>query len=156
MAVKGLSQLLARFNAIQPSPKLMRDLALSAVREQKLLAPRKTGNLGRSIGIGQVTDSYAETIARANYAAFVELGTGLYGPKRKKYEIKPRNKKALRFAPKGQGRLTGSPRSGGPVIFAKRVNHPGTKAQPFMVPGAQKAVKDLGVEFIVDRWNAAA
>jgi hypothetical protein len=149
MAVKGLSQLLSRFAAIKPSPKLMRDLALHAVREQKLLAPRKTGNLGRSIGVGRVTDNYAETIAKANYAAFVELGT-------RPHVIRPKSKKVLRFAPRGAGRLSGSPRKGGAVVFARRVHHPGTKAKPFMVPGAKRAVDALGAEFIVRQWNSAA
>ena len=149
MAVKGLSQLLSRFAAIQPSPKLMRDLALTAVREQKKIVPRKTGNLGRSIVVGRVTDTYAETVATANYAAYVELGT-------RPHVIRPRNKKVLRFAPRGSGRLSGSPRSGGSVVFARRVNHPGTKPKPYMVPGATKAVQDLGADFIVRQWNSAA
>lgn len=149
MAVKGLSHLLARFAAIKPNQKLMRNLALTAVREQKVLVPRKTGNLGRSIMVGRVTDSYAETIATANYAAYVELGT-------RPHVIRPRNKKVLRFAPRGQGRLSGSPRSGGSVVFARRVNHPGTKAKPYMVPGAKKAVSELGAADIVKAWNEAA
>lgn len=149
MAVKGLSQLLSRFAAIKPSPKLMRNLALHAVREQKLLAPRRTGYLGRSIGVGRVTDTYAETVAKANYAAFVELGT-------RPHVIRPKNKKVLRFAPRGGARLSGSPRSGGTVVFARRVHHPGTKAKPFMVPGAKRAVDALGADFIVRQWNEAA
>ena len=149
MAVKGLSQLLSRFEAIKPNPKLMRNLALQAVKEQKLHAPVKTGNLRRSILVGTVTDRYAETKATANYAAFVELGT-------RAHTIRPRNRKALRFAVGGNARLSGSPRSGAPVIFAKRVRHPGTKAKPFMVPGATKAVRDLGADFVVRAWNDAA
>lgn len=149
MAIKGLSQLLSRFEAISPNPKLMRNLALTAVREQKIMAPYKTGNLRRSIMVGAVTDKYAETRATANYAAAVELGT-------RPHVIRPRNRKALRFAAGGSGRLSGSPRSGGPVIFAKKVNHPVTKAKPYMVPGATKAVRELGADFVVRAWNDAA
>lgn len=137
MAVKGLSQLLSRFAAISPNPRLMRNLALSAVREQKTLSPVRAGNLRRSILVGRVSDNYAETRATANYAAAVELGT-------KPHVIRPRTKKALRF------------KSGGAVVFTKRANHPGTKAKPFMVPGAKKAVEDLGADFIVEQWNSAA
>lgn len=147
--IKGIPQLRARFEAIKPSPDLMRALALTAVREQKLLVPRRTGNLGRSIGIGSVGPTFAETIATANYAAFVELGT-------KPHTIVPRNRKALRFAVGGGATLAGRPRSGSSVVFAKKVNHPGTKPHPFMVPGAEKAVRELGVEPIVKRWNDAA
>lgn len=147
--LKGLPQLRARLEAIKPNPQLMRELALQAVAEQKRLVPRKTGNLGRSINVGRVTDRSAETLARANYAAHVEFGT-------RAHTIVPRRKKALRFAPAGSGRLSGSPRKGGSVIFAKRVRHPGTKAQPFMLPGAVRAVQRLGADFIVKLWDRAA
>lgn len=149
VTLKGASQLRSRFEAIKPSPDLMRDLALTAIREQKLMSPVATGNLRRSIVIGSVTNTSAETIATASYAAFVELGT-------KAHDIVPRAKKALRFATGGNATLSGRPRSGGAVVFAKRVRHPGTKPKPFMVPGAEKAVRDLGVEPIVKRWNDAA
>ena len=149
VTVKGLTQLRSRFEAIKPNPNLMRNLALSAIREQKALVPRKTGNLGRSIGIGAVTDRLAETVATANYAVFVELGT-------KPHVIVPRVKKVLRFATGGNATLSGRPRSGGQVVFARRVNHPGTRAQPFMVPGAKKAVQEFGADDIVRAWNDAA
>ena len=157
--IQGIPQLRARIEAIKPNEKLLRTIALSAVREQKLLVPRKTSNLGRSIHIGAVTPTRAETIASANYALYVERGTGLYGPKHRKFEIKPKNKKALRFAtnPKDR-RLSGSPRKGAKsVIFRKRVSHPGSRAQPFMVPGAQKAVEGAGLKAtLVAAWNSAA
>ena len=149
--IRGIPQLRARIEAITPDAKLLRTIALSAVREQKLLAPRKTGNLGRSIHIGAVTPTRAETIASADYAIHVERGT-------RPHEIRPRNRKALRWAADGsQARLTGSPRSGGRVRFAKRVQHPGTRAQPFMVPGAQKAVEGAGLKAtVIAAWNEAA
>lgn len=148
--LKGLPQLLARMEAIKPNPQLMGKLALSAVREQKILVPRKTGNLGRSITIGAVTPTRAETIARANYAAFVERGT-------RPHIITPKTKKVLAWSADGKARLSGAVRKGGAVRFAKRVRHPGTKAQPYMVPGAEKAVKDAGLKtIVVTAWNDAA
>jgi bacteriophage HK97-gp10 putative tail-component len=147
--ITGLRELRARLEAIKPNPALMRQLAMTAVAEQKRLVPRKTGNLGRSIGVGRLTPKSAETVATAAYAAAVEFGT-------RPHTIVPRRKKALRFAPGGSGRLSGSPRKGGAVVFAKRVNHPGTKAQPFMRPGAERAVEKLGVDAIVNAWNKAA
>lgn len=149
MSIKGIPQLRARLEAITPNPQLMRDLALHAVAEQKRLVPRKTGNLGRSIGIGRVTTTSAETIATADYAAFVEFGT-------KAHTIVPRRRKALRFAAGGSATLSGRPRSGGQVVFAKRVRHPGTRAQPYMVPGAKRALEKLGVDSIIKLWNDAA
>lgn len=147
--IKGLTQLRSRFEAIKPNPNLMRALALTAIREQKELVPRRTGNLARSIGLGSVTPTYAETVATANYAVFVELGT-------KPHVIVPRSKKALRFAPGTGSTLAGRPRAGASVVFAKRVRHPGTRAKPFMVPGARRALTELGAEPIVRQWNDAA
>ena len=98
-----------------------------------------------------MTPSRAETIASADYAAFVERGT-------RPHEIRPRNRKVLRFAADaGSARLSGSPRKGGRVRFAKRVQHPGTRAQPFMVPGAQKALQDVGLKAtVISSWDEAA
>lgn len=150
-SISGIPQLRARIEAIKPNEKLLRTIALSAVREQKLLVPRKTGNLGRTIHLGAVTPTRAETIASAHYAAYVEQGT-------RPHVIRPKNRKALRFpADAGSARLSGSPRTGGRVRFAKRVNHPGTRAQPFMLPGAKKAIEGAGLKATVERaWNEAA
>ena len=149
--ISGIPQLRARITAITPNEKLLRTIALSAVREQKLLAPRRTANLARSIHIGAVTPTRAETIASADYAGYVEQGT-------RPHVIRPRNRKALRFpATRADARLSGAPRKGGRVRFAKRVMHPGTRAQPFMVPGAQKAVSDAGLKAtVIKAWNDAA
>ena len=149
MSVKGIPQLKARLEAIAPNPDFMRKLALVAVAEQKRLVPRRTGNLGRSIGIERVTATSADTVAHANYALFVERGT-------KAHTIVPRNRKALRWPAAGSSTLGGRVRSGGSVIFAKRVRHPGTRARPFMEPGAKRAVDKLGVDVIVKAWNDAA
>lgn len=135
---KGIKELQSRLEAIDDLGPLMRDLALTAVSEQKRLAPVKTGNLRRSINLGRVTARSAETIARADYAAYVEYGT-------RAHEIRPRNRKVLAW------------KKGGRTIFARRVQHPGTRAQPFMVPGAERAVSGVGLkDKIVALWNRAA
>ena len=137
-SLKGIKELQARFRALEDLGPLMRDLALSAVGEQKRLAPVRTGNLRRTIHVGRVTDRSAETIASADYAAYVEFGT-------KAHEIRPRNKRALRWKVPGGYR------------FATRVRHPGTRAKPYMLPGAEKAVGDVVLRHkIIDRWNNAA
>ena len=138
--VSGVPQLNSRMEAIKPNPEFMRTLALHAVAEQKKLAPVKTGNLRRTIGIASVTATLAETVATANYALFVELGT-------RAHEIVPKVRKALKFTPKGASK----------PVFAKRVRHPGTKSQPFMLPGAQNAVRKAGFkDIVVKQWNDAA
>lgn len=40
--------------------------------------------------------------------------------------------------------------------FARIVHHPGTAAQPFLVPAAKTALRLLGVRQIIERWNRAA
>ncbi len=148
--ISGVPQLRARLEAITPNPDFMRKLGLLAVAEQKKLVPRRTGNLARSIGLTSVTATIADTVATANYAAFVEMGT-------KAHDIVPRTKKALRFAVGGNATLAGRPRAGSSVVFAKRVRHPGTKAKPFMLPGAKNALEKAGFrDIVVKAWNEAA
>lgn len=134
---KGIRGLRNRLDAIEDLGPFMRDLALVAVEEQKRRSPVKTGNLRRSINVGRITARSAETIARANYAAYVELGT-------QPHEIRPRVRRALRWKVQGGYR------------FATRVQHPGTRAQPFMVPGARAAIQSARIaERIYDLWNRA-
>ncbi len=132
------------------TPSLMNRVGLQVVREAKLTVARQTGNLGRSIHVAHATPQTVTVEASANYAAFVEKGT-------RAHEITPRAKKALRFAVNAGGRrLSGSPRKGAAVIFAKRVHHPGTKAQPFLEPAARKVAATLTTEPLTDAWNGAA
>jgi hypothetical protein len=133
---KGLPELNRRLTALEELGPLMRDVALTAVAEQKKLAPVKTGNMRRAIHVGRVTNSSAETVAGAKYSGFVEFGT-------KAHEIRPRSRKALRW------------KAAGGVIFAKRVRHPGTRAQPFMVPGARAAISSVR-DRIIALWDRAA
>lgn len=63
----------------------------------------------------------------APHAVFVHWGTGLWGPKRAKYPIKPKRKRALRWA------------VGGAFVFAKGVMHPGIKGDPWLTRAARAA-----------------
>ena len=56
----------------------------------------------------------------------------------------------------GGRRLSGRARTGAAMRFARKVNHPGTKAQPFLVPGAVAALRAVGIESIIRGWNEAA
>ncbi len=152
--VQGYTQLQARLHAVgnvKVGEAMMKRLGLTVVREAKLIVPRKTGNLGRSIGLISVTPNSATVAATANYAGFVEFGTGAH-------EITPKAKKALRFAATAGGRrLSGSPRKGADVVFAKRVHHPGTRAHPYMVPAVRIAASKSGMtDVVVEAWNGAA
>jgi len=74
-------------------------------------APFKTGNLAGRI-IAEVT-SNGLMFYFVDYAKFVEFGTP-------PHTITPNTKKALAF------------KSGGDTIIVKKVNHPGTRPNPFI------------------------
>ena len=150
----GKQQLEARLRALaspELGEKVLTRLGLSTVREAKLLVRRRTGNLGRSIHIASKSATSVVVVASASYAADVEFGT-------RPHTITPKAKKALRFAASpGGARLSGTPRKGAAVVFAKVVHHPGTRPYPFLLPGAKAAAKssDLDVA-VVETWNSGA
>ena len=67
---------------------------------------------------------------RAPHAVFVNFGT-------RPHQIRPKNKKALRWA------------SGNGFIFAKLVNHPGYRGDPYMVQAKDDALAQFST--IVDK-----
>jgi len=147
----GASQLDARLRALQSTRGLTHRLGLGTVREAKLLVPRRTGNLGRSIHIQSESDTQVVVVASAEYAGFVERGT-------RPHIIRPVRARALAFAASPAGRrLSGRVRRGAAVVFAMLVHHPGTKPEPFLRPGAQKAASGSNLAAVViEEWNAAA
>jgi hypothetical protein len=64
------------------------------------------------------------------YGEYIHEGTGLYGPKRKKYLIKPKNRKMLQFL------------KGGVFKYARKVLHPGIRPDPFIVRAAKNKYKE--------------
>lgn len=88
------------------------------------IAPVKSGRLRDSIQVRQSRDvkgRYSvgyEVEATAPYSVFVHEGT-------RPHEITPVNASVLAFD------------VGGTTVFAHRVNHPGTKANPFLVRATQ-------------------
>lgn len=60
----------------------------------------------------------------APHAVFVHWGT-------RPHEIRPKNKRALRWA------------SGGAFVFARKVNHPGYRGDPYMISAADEAVRQF-------------
>jgi len=155
-SLKGKRQLQARLKAIGQTRTLLQQLQLETIAEAKRLVPRKTGHLGRSILPGRVSRDSAVVEARTTYAAAVEFGT-------KRHVIVPRHARVLAWpASEGGRRLSGRARTRdgkptGPTAFATKVNHPGTKAQPYLIPAAEKALRGHGFrDLIIKRWNSAA
>jgi hypothetical protein len=128
-------------------------IAVLAVKEAHSLVPVKTGNLRRTIRVGQITNTSARILAggqrEVGYAAAVEFGT-------KPHVIVPRKARVLAWG--GNRRLSGTLRSGAkPEFFAMRVNHPGSRKKPYLVPGAQTAMRTAGLkDALVKAWNDAS
>lgn len=148
--IKGKRQLDLRLKALGNTQKFMSTLGTRTVYHAKKGVARKTGNTGRTIRKGRATAN-AIDVSAGGAAVFLEHGT-----KDSTKPILPRRAKALRFiAPSGSARLTGTPRRGTNVVFAKSARHKGMKAQPFMRPAADKAADEFGA-VVTKAWNDAA
>jgi hypothetical protein len=151
--VVGIKALKRRLDAIGDTKSSLRALQVVTISEAKARVPRKTGHLAGSIVAGRVTDDYAVVNARTPYAAAVEFGS-------KAHEIVPKRARALAWPASPAGRrLSGRRRTNsGRLIFATKVDHPGTKAQPYLIPGAKAAISKAGgfKDAIIARWNGAA
>jgi hypothetical protein len=149
--IEGMDELQRRIDALGDTRKMFGQLGLMAVARAKEIVPRKTGNLGRTIRLGQVTESEVQILAGGQegvgYAQFVEFGT-------RPHVIRPRNRKVLAWG--ASKRLSGNARSGSDMIFAHEVNHPGTAPKPFLIPAAQEVVAKEGIGLLVKAWNEAA
>ncbi|NPV70292.1 MAG: HK97 gp10 family phage protein [Firmicutes bacterium] len=95
------------------------------IREE---APVRHGRLAGSWEIEQVDDLDWRIRSAVSYALAVNQGS-------KPHEIRPRNAKSLRFV------------VGNQVIFAKRVRHPGTEANPYIDRAISRTEKRID-EFV--------
>lgn len=161
MSVQGLNQLQARFTAIQDTAAILKKLQIRGIEYAKRKVPRKTAYLARTIREGSVNSERALLLAQAPYAAYVERGTGIYGPGKR--PIKPKRKKFLAWPTGSYARLSGRPsvagqrrtRTGtGSWAFARQVK--GRPATPYLMPGAQQSLDDYGVAAVIEPWNGAA
>lgn len=91
--------------------------------------PVRTGHLGRSIREGEVRvvgrNVHGSVRADADYAVYVHQGT-------RPHVIRPRRAKVLRFP------------VGGRTVFARSVNHPGTRARPFLRNAGERVARRMG------------
>ena len=93
----------------------------TAIQETAVLnAPYKTGVYRNNI----IYDGAYTITANADYSADIEYGTNAH-------EIRAVNAKALHFQQNGQD------------VFAKKVNHPGTKPNPVMRNSARAVQKQI-------------
>lgn len=95
--------------------------------EMEARVPVDTGNLRESLGIKVEMDRViiGPDPTKAPYAIYVEMGT-------KPHEIRAKNGGALAFQMNGH------------TVIVRKVNHPGTKAQPFIEPAFEAWADSLG------------
>ena len=134
--IEGLEELQRRISPSQFKAVLGRGLKAAAIHLE--------GEVKERTPVGKTGDLRAKTTHKGGglryeigtdvkYARYVEEGTGLFGPRKRKYPIEPRNKKALAWPATGQtaaglGRgPQGTSKRGGSLIVRKRVMHPGIK-----------------------------
>jgi hypothetical protein len=98
-------------------------------------APWRTGFLAMSI-TKEVSDNTAQVYPTASYAKYVAKGTAPHA-------ILPRTAKVLAFPPGGDL---------GGMVFTKRVQHPGTRANPFIKTAAAET-RDQSLKIFSDVWN---
>ena len=93
--------------------------------EMESRVPVKTGQLRTSLAVRVEAD---KVIIGPNtpYAGYVEFGT-------KPHVIKPKNPDGVLVF-----------KVGGTTVYARKVNHPGTQAQPYVLPAFEAWVDSLG------------
>lgn len=113
----------------------LREIQFQA-RLHVVLGPYTTGKLALSIKargpfmqFGRVGGSVGSDL---NYAASVEGGAGLYGPRRSKYRIYPRHP---------NGRLKFYWRRIGKNVRLPSVNHPGQKPKHYLLKAAESVAR---------------
>jgi hypothetical protein len=137
-SIKGTRQLNARLRAIKqtfkPAGREWADEAASLMRSS---VPSRTGRLQRSFRVKSATQRRAQV--GGHYSAFfVDRGT-------KAHTINAKRAPRLIF------------QAGGRTIFAKKVNHPATRAQPFRHRAATEALRRKPMAAtLIKLWNKAA
>ena len=104
---------------------ILKAVASELERDIKERAPKKTGKMADSIKVS-FPDPLTVQISGNAVMAYQEFGT-------KPHVILPKNKPYLMFKTKD-----------GKWVRTKRVNHPGTPANPFVRPAVSELLKTLG------------
>ena len=101
----------------------LRKLGTRTAARSRELAPRKTGNLRKNISMKQGPLGSVEVTAETPYAYVVHEGSAPHVIQ---------GKPTLKFPSK---------RRGGQVIVVKKVNHPGHRAQPFLMRALREIIR---------------
>ena len=167
MEIEGLADLMSKLPDDSKSDAVVKRIidraGMRTVHAAQSHAPRRTGNLQR--GIVYTFDEGAmegRVTAQANYAAYVEFGTGLYGPKHERIDVGH----AMRWpvgasgvggfaadsGPGGTVRLTGTHTAAfgrslsGSEGYAFAMSTAGMQPQPFMAPAWEDVQGDIAAD----------
>ena len=107
----------------------MRQIIRLVAADARVNAPVDTGRLAQAIKEDPITSDGPFRVtggvtSHAPYSAFVHQGT-------KPHVIRPRNASALKFQMDGR------------TVFAKSVNHPGTRPRPFLTKAVERVLGSL-------------
>lgn len=105
---------------------LVKEVGFAVEQEAIANAPRSEGEANSNHYMDNIKYNHTtrEVVAGMSYSADIEYGTGAH-------VIEPVTAKALHF------------KKGGNEIFAKKVNHPGTRPNPVMRNAAAKVQKEI-------------
>lgn len=107
----------------------MREIIRLAAADARVNSPVDTGRMAQAIKEDPIVSLgpfrvVSGITSHAPYSVFVHQGTA-------PHVIRPRNAAALRF------------KVGGATVFASSVNHPGTRARPFLTNAVARALRDI-------------
>ena len=108
---------------------ILRRYSEAAASTASRLAPKRTGRLAASIRSKREGEMSYSVGSELSYAKFVEYGTG-------PHIIRPVSAKALAFT------------VGASRVFAKVVNHPGSREKPFLRPAFKEIEHRLKSELV--------
>jgi hypothetical protein len=122
--------------------QVLREIQFQA-RLHVAVGPYTTGHLARSIHstgpffeFGRVGGTVGSDLP---YAAAVESGSGLHGPSRSKYTIRPVRARHLRFYWRKVGR----------VVTLPKVRHPGQRGKQYLLKAAQSVARRHNMLLII-------
>lgn len=138
MSLRGSKELRARLRAIGKSFKpIGRSWGDEYVAVARPMVPENTGRLRRSLRVRNNT-AKRTTISAHYTASFIDAGTIAH-------PITPRKGSMLSW------------QQGGRTIFARKVNHPGSRARPFRRRAALEALRRKPMaSALIAEWNRAA
>lgn len=108
-------------------------------REAVRRAPKADGTLARQIQRGRLGVAIFEIVSRADHGAYVERGTGIYGPLARRINKGMPDSGVARIAAwiARRGIVARSVRQEDlPYVIARKIARDGTRAQPYMEPAA--------------------